>query len=85
LVKKAVEPHAVSANNPCPFLRALVALGRLSDDREPLAKVAAVVVATAHAGDGRPVLPNTAIYVIALVANGWARFRCSIPSGTACS
>jgi hypothetical protein len=46
-------------------------MGRLSDDREPLAKVAAVVTATALAGDGRPVLPNTAIYAIASVANGW--------------
>jgi hypothetical protein len=46
-------------------------MGRLSDDREPLAKVAAVVAATAHAGDGQPVLPNTAIYAIASVANGW--------------
>lgn len=71
MAKKAVGPHSVSANNPCPFLRALVAMGRLSDDREPLAKVAAVVTATALAGDGRPVLPNTAIYAIASVANGW--------------
>jgi hypothetical protein len=71
LVKKVVRPHAVSANNPCPFLRALVAMGRLSDDREPLAKVATVVAATAHAGDGRPVLPYTAIYAVAAVANGW--------------
>jgi hypothetical protein len=46
-------------------------MGRLSDDREPLAKVAAVVAATALAGDGRPVLPNMAIYAIASVANGW--------------
>jgi hypothetical protein len=60
----------VSANNPCPFLRALVATGRLADDREPLVKVAAVVAATARAGDGRPVLPRTAIFAIASVANG---------------
>jgi len=46
-------------------------MGRLADDREPLAKVVAVVAATALAGDGRPVLPNTAIYAIASVANGW--------------
>jgi len=60
----------VSANNPCPFLRALVATGRLSDDREPLAKVAAVVAATARAGDGRPVLPRQAVFAIGSVANG---------------
>lgn len=71
VIKKSDGPHAVSANNPCPFLRALVATGKLADDREPLAKVAAVVAATARAGDGRPVLPRTAVFAIASVANGW--------------
>ena len=60
----------MSANNPCPFLRALVASGKLSDEREPLSKVAAVVAATARAGDGHPMLPRTAIFAIASVANG---------------
>ena len=71
MIKKSGRPHVVSANNPCPFLRALVAMGKLADDREPLAKVAAVVAATARAGDGRPVLPRPAILAIASVANGW--------------
>ena len=44
--------------------------GKLADDREPLAKVAAVVAATAHAGAGRPELPRAAIFAIASVANG---------------
>lgn len=70
MIKKSGSPHPVSVNNPCPFLRALVATGKLADDREPLAKVAAVVAATARAGDGRPVLPRKAVFVIALVANG---------------
>ena len=70
MVKKSSRPHPVSANNPCPFLRALVATGRLSDDREPLAKVAAVVAARARAGDGRPVLPRQAVFAIGSVANG---------------
>jgi hypothetical protein len=47
-----------------------VSTGKLSDDREPLAKVAAVVATTARAGDGRPVLPRTAIFAIGSVANG---------------
>lgn len=68
--KKLDRPHAVSANNPCPFLRALVSTGQLSDDREPLSKVAAVVAATARAGDGHPVLPRQAVFAIASVANG---------------
>jgi hypothetical protein len=70
MVEKPGGPHPVSANNPCPFLRALVATGRLSDDREPLAKVAAVVASIARAGDGRPVLPRKAIFAIGSVANG---------------
>ena len=70
MIKKLGRPHSVSANNPCPFLRALVASGKLSDEREPLAKVAAVVAATARTGDGQPVLPRTAIFAIASVANG---------------
>jgi hypothetical protein len=71
MVKKSSEPHPVSANNPCPFLRALVSMGELSDDREPLAKVAAIVAATARTGDGHPELPRGAIFAIASVANGW--------------
>ncbi len=70
MVKKSVGPHPVSSNNPCPFLRALVATGQLSDGREPLAQVAAVVAAAARAGEGRPVLARQAVYLIALVANG---------------
>lgn len=70
MIKKSGGQHTVSANNPCPFLRALVAAGKLADDREPLAKVAAVVATAARAGVGRPVLPRTAIFVIASVANG---------------
>jgi hypothetical protein len=70
MIQKRVRPHPVSANNPCPFLRALVSSGKLSDAREPLAKVVAVVADTALAGDGRPELPRAAIYAIALVANG---------------
>lgn len=69
--RKSSKPHAVSPNNPCPFLRALVATGKLADHREPVAKVAAVVAATARAGDGRPELPQAAIFAIASVANGW--------------
>ena len=70
MVKKSVGSFAVSGNNPCPFLRALVSAGTLSDEREPLAKVAAVVATTANAGDGHPVLPRQAIWAIGLVANG---------------
>jgi hypothetical protein len=60
----------VSANNPCPFLRALVSAGMLSDDREPLQKLAAVIVRTASAGEGAPALPMVAIVGIGMVGNG---------------
>lgn len=70
MVKKSGGPHPVSVNNPCPFLRALVSTGKLSDDREPLSKVAAVVAATARAGEGSPVLPRKAVFAIGAVANG---------------
>ena len=70
MIKKSVGQHPVSANNPCPFLRALVAAGKLADDREPLVNVAAVVATVARAGDGGPVLPRTVIFAIAAVANG---------------
>ncbi len=70
MVNKYEGQQPVSANNPCPFLRALVASGKLADGREPLARVAAVVAAAASAGDGQPVLPRAAIYAIAAVGNG---------------
>jgi hypothetical protein len=70
VIKKPGRSFPVSGNNPCPFLRALVSAGTLSDDREPLEKVAAAVATTAMAGDGHPALPRNAIWAIALVANG---------------
>lgn len=68
MIKKSGGLHSVSAKSPCPFLRALVVSDKLADQREPLAKVAAVVAATARSGDGHPVLPRTAIFAIASVA-----------------
>lgn len=60
----------VSANNPCPFLRALVAQGQLPDDTAPLGEVTQTIVNVAKAGDGSPKLPAAAIRAIALMANG---------------
>ncbi len=67
---RSLKPNEVSPNNPCPFLRALVAQGRLADDVEALGDVAKVIVDVASSGDGRPKLPATAIRAIALIANG---------------
>ncbi|MEO8805872.1 MAG: hypothetical protein ABI433_07310 [Burkholderiaceae bacterium] len=60
----------VSSNNPCPFLRALVAEGLLPDDKAPIGAVAKSIVAVAANGDGAPKLPEAAVRAIALVANG---------------
>jgi hypothetical protein len=70
VAKKSVETLPVSGDNPCPFLRALVAGGKLADATEPLDRVASVIVETAGRGEGQPKLPGKAIYAIALVANG---------------
>ena len=70
MVKTLNGQHPVSPNNPCPFLRALVSMGKLSDDREPLSKVATVVAAAARAGDGCPVVPRQVVFAIGSVANG---------------
>lgn len=70
MAKPSKPETPVSGNNPCPFLRALVAQGRLADDTEPLGKVASVIVQAARAGEGSPALPAAAIYAIASIANG---------------
>ncbi len=60
----------VSANNPCPFLRALVASGALPDDVAPLGRVSQAIKEAAARGDGHPALPDAPIRAVALVANG---------------
>ncbi len=70
--KAARDDLPVSPNNPCPFLRALVATGKVADDQEPLASLSAAVVQAASGGTGAPALPAAAIYGIALIANGLA-------------
>lgn len=68
--KSTAAAEGVSPHNPCPFLRALVANGKLPDDQAPIAQVAKAVVEVARAGDGKPELPVAAIWAIALMANG---------------
>lgn len=60
----------VSPNNPCPFLRALVAQGLLPDDKVPLGELTDVIRSVARRGEGAPDLPAAAIRAIALLANG---------------
>ncbi len=68
--KRTTASRGVSPNNPCPFLRSLVAEGLLRDDQESLGRLASTIVRVARAGDGRPKLPYAAVYAIALMANG---------------
>jgi hypothetical protein len=70
MTRSTTAPGSVSPNNPCPFLRALVAHGLLADDTEPVATVTQVVQRVARAGEGTPELPYAAVYAIALIANG---------------
>ena len=62
--------QSVSANNPCPFLRALVAGDYISDKVEPLSTIADTIV---EASAGTPLekpLPRGPVYLIAMIANG---------------
>ena len=68
--RKAAAAHAVSPNNPCPFLRALVSEGLLADDVESLAHVGQTIAEVARTGDGQPALPATAVGLVAMFGNG---------------
>ena len=62
--------HKVSPNNPCPFLRMLVAQGLLDDRVATIGDATAVIERVAATGEGSPRLPGIAIRLIALLANG---------------
>jgi hypothetical protein len=60
----------VSPNNPCPFLRALVAGGYISGHVEKLSTIADTIVAAGGATPTEPQLPKSKVYLIAMIANG---------------
>ena len=62
--------HKVSPNNPCPFLRSLVAEGLLDDRGATIGDATEVIERVAATGEGAPSLPSLALRVIALLANG---------------
>lgn len=62
--------HKVSPNNPCPFLRMLVAQGLLDDRLATIGDATEVIERVAATGEGSPRLPGVAIRLIALLANG---------------
>jgi len=61
---------SVASNNPCPFLRALVAGGHISGHVEQLSTIADTVVAAGGETPGEPRLPKSKVYLIAMIANG---------------
>jgi len=66
---------AVSRNNPCPFLRALVAGGHLLGHVEQLSTIADTIVAAGGGSASEPPLPRSKVYLIAMIANGLGPMR----------
>lgn len=60
----------VSPNNPCPFLRALVAHGFLDNRVATVGHATEVIERVAATGEGNPSLPPLAVRLIALLSNG---------------
>lgn len=60
----------VSPNNPCPFLRMLVAEGLLDDRVATIGDATGAIERVAASGEGSPRLPSLAIRLVALLANG---------------
>jgi cytochrome c5 len=61
---------AVSANNPCPFLRALVAAGFIDGHVVPLSKLSKTIEAATGEKGLKAKLAGLKTYLVALVANG---------------
>jgi cytochrome c5 len=60
----------VSANNPCPFLRALVAAGFVDGHAAPLSKLSKTVEAASGEKGLRAKLAGLKTYLVAMIANG---------------
>ena len=60
----------VSPNNPCPFLRALVAQGLLDNRVATIGHATEVIERVAATGEGHPSLPSLAVRLVALLSNG---------------
>lgn len=60
----------VSPNNPCPFLRALVAQGLLDNRVATVGQATEVIERVAATGEGKPSLPSLAVRLVAVLSNG---------------
>ncbi len=70
-------PIAVSPNNPCPFLRALVAGGFVDGHTVPLSRLCGTIEAASGEKGLKKRLAGLETYLVALVANGLSPFRLS--------
>ena len=68
-------PTAVSPNNPCPFLRALVAEGFVGGQFVPLATLSGTIKAASGEQGLKAMLAGVQVYVVALIANGLGPLR----------
>ena len=66
---------AVSPNNPCPFLRGLVAGGFVDGHIVPLPKLTRTIEAATGEKGLKQTLAGVEIYLVALIANGLAPLR----------
>jgi hypothetical protein len=67
--------RVVSSNNPCPFLRALVAEGYVSGHIEKLGAISDTIVTAGGGTFEKPEVKKSAVYLIAMVANGLSPLR----------
>ncbi len=65
----------VSPNNPCPFLRALVAAGFVDGHIVPLARLSKTVEAASGEKGLQKSLAGLKVYLVALIANGLSPLR----------
>jgi len=69
------QPASVSPNNPCPFLRGLVAGGYVGGHVVPLSKLTATIESATGEKGLKERLAGMEIYLVALIANGLSPLR----------
>ena len=78
-----VSQAGVSPNNPCPFLRAVVAEGFVDGHVVPLARLSQIVEAASGEKGLKKKLAGLKTYLVALIANGLNPCACCAASGPA--
>ena len=73
--QRACPPIAVSPDNPCPFLRAIVAEGYVGGHNVPLATLARTVQAASGKTGFKKMVVGIKTRLVAVIANGLSPFR----------